>query len=129
MSKKGSEFTGKPLVSSTFRLNDDILLQTKILNDKFINDFGNIKEKMTAKNAVIKSKSPVVTKSTKAKPRASKKTRSKGKKVSVEDYIRHVNAREESNLTIDETWEESEDWDDIEVNPSEEKPKKVVPVA
>jgi len=124
-----TDMMGKPLVSSTFRLNDDILLQTKILNDKFTNDFGNIKDKFATKNIINKTKSPG-NKNTKTKPRNNKKAaRAKGKKVSVEEYIRHVNAREESNLTIDETWEESEDWDDIEVNPEDEKPRKALPVS
>ena len=54
---------------------------------------------------------------------ANKKLRAKGNKVTVEDYVRHVSIqnKEDSNLTIEETWEESDDWDDEDVKPSQSK--------
>jgi len=119
----GLDIFGKPLVGSTFRLNDGMFLPAQLLENNFLNNFKN-EIQAVMKNAATKSKSPV-NKGNKTRPRNGKKSRSKSKKVTVEEYVRHVKSREESNLTIDEAWEESEDWDDIEADSDEEKTHKV----
>lgn len=111
------ELTGKFQVSNTFRLIDDIPLQTKILDVNFTSENWNKKLSLNQPNP----------EEFLVKPRAknvSKKTRARPKNISVEEYVQHVQSRsiEVSNLTIEE---DEEDWSDQEPTPTEKKKAKV----
>ncbi len=103
--KQTSPFFDGQLYNRIFGLNDDLLAQIKTKDAKIMGDSGQNK-------TTESMKSPG--KETKPKTKVSKKSSKKIKKVTTEEYIKHVSIREESNLTINEDTGESEDWDDIE---------------
>jgi hypothetical protein len=118
--KKGFGLLGNPSANNLLRFNENNLLQNKLLNNEI--NYENWNNNNNAKEASFTSKSPI-NKTPQMKSRglaATKKaSRTKSNKITLEDYVRHLEAqgRDDSKLKIEqdlEEDEESDEWDDIE---------------
>lgn len=121
--KKGFGLLGNPSANNLLRFNENNLLQNKLLNNEINYENWNSNKNTNnnvAKEASFTSKSPInKTPQMKSRGAATKKA-SRNKKITLEDYVRHLEAqsRDDSKLKIEQDLEEDDDesdeWDDIE---------------
>jgi len=120
--KKGFGLLGNPSANNLLRFNENNLLQNKLLNNEFNYENwnnNNNANKELAQIAGLTNKSQInKTPQMKSRGATKKASRNKSNKITLEDYVRHLEAqsRDDSKLKIEQDLEEeeSDEWDDIE---------------
>jgi len=110
--KSGFSLLGNPNANNLLRFNDNNLLNNKLLSNNFDIESWNNNAKEFEKINGLKNKLQI-NKTPQMKPAT---RRGKSNKITLEDYVRHVEAQSlnESKLKLDLSDEESDEWDDID---------------
>lgn len=113
--KAGFNLLGNPNANNLLRFNENNLLQNKLLSNNFDIESWNKNAKEFAQANGLKNNKLQINKTPLMKPRKTPRG-VKSNKITMEDYVRHVEAqsKDESQIKIDLLEESDDEWDDID---------------